>query len=141
MGEPIPDKTYHQKEVEVEDPKVVAAWEKKKAQAARAAAKQKEGLKRGGDEAGSSKPKHKKRKTIAQKENVVSSDHSFHNLVNLVDDGATRSPSHIEPFVNVSGRPLNTFTKGVFGSESNADRSPKHSCQRALAPTSRNSNE
>ncbi|GKF66511.1 hypothetical protein Tco_0193028 [Tanacetum coccineum] len=42
VGEPIPDKTDHQLEVEVEDSKVIVAREKKKIQSAKAASKKKE---------------------------------------------------------------------------------------------------
>ncbi|GJX62122.1 hypothetical protein Tco_0295022 [Tanacetum coccineum] len=49
VDQPIPDKTDNQQEVEVKDPKVVAAREKKKAQVARAAAKKKE-IKKMGNE-------------------------------------------------------------------------------------------
>ncbi|GKF45329.1 hypothetical protein Tco_0131881, partial [Tanacetum coccineum] len=49
IGQPIPDKIDSQREVEVEDPKVVVAKEKKRAQVARDAAKKKD-RKRGNDE-------------------------------------------------------------------------------------------
>ncbi|GJX16135.1 hypothetical protein Tco_0216967 [Tanacetum coccineum] len=75
MGQPIPDKTEYQLEVEVEDPKVFAAREKKKVQAVRVAAKKKEKLKREDDEGGSSRLKLKKRKTQAKKANTIGSDH------------------------------------------------------------------
>ncbi|GKF16924.1 hypothetical protein Tco_0061842 [Tanacetum coccineum] len=56
----VPDKTDSQIEVEVEDPKVIAAREKKKAQMAREAAKKKDDRKRANDEGGSSKVKKRK---------------------------------------------------------------------------------
>ncbi|GJS21643.1 hypothetical protein Tco_0394853 [Tanacetum coccineum] len=55
----IPNKTDNQVEVKVEDPKVIASCEKKKAQAARAATKNKEN-KRENDKGGSSKLKRRK---------------------------------------------------------------------------------
>ncbi|GKD65610.1 hypothetical protein Tco_1307718, partial [Tanacetum coccineum] len=63
------------KGVVLKDPKMIAAREKKKVQAARATAKKKENLKRTDDEGGSSRPKLKKRKTQAKKANTTGSDH------------------------------------------------------------------
>ncbi|GJT77594.1 hypothetical protein Tco_1044319 [Tanacetum coccineum] len=64
-----------EKGVVLKDPKMIAAREKKKVQAARATAKKKENLKRTDDEGGSSRPKLKKRKTQAKKANTTGSDH------------------------------------------------------------------
>ncbi|GKB92529.1 hypothetical protein Tco_0964801 [Tanacetum coccineum] len=57
--QPTPNKTDHQKEVEVEDPKIVAIRERK----ARATAKKKENKRRGRDEGKGSHPHVKRRKT------------------------------------------------------------------------------
>nr|GEW86443.1 hypothetical protein [Tanacetum cinerariifolium] len=64
VGQAIPDKTDHQKEVEVEDPKIVATRERK----ARAAAKKREKKKQGGDGGEGSRPKTKRRKTVDLKD-------------------------------------------------------------------------
>ncbi|GKB75703.1 hypothetical protein Tco_0942598 [Tanacetum coccineum] len=59
--QPISEKTDHQKEVEEEDPKIVAIKERKE----RAAAKKREKKKMGEDEGEGSRPKVKRRKTTA----------------------------------------------------------------------------
>ncbi|GJT70696.1 hypothetical protein Tco_1029982 [Tanacetum coccineum] len=61
VNQPITDKTDNQREVKIEDPKVLAAKEKKKLQVARAATKKKENKKRIDDDGEGSKPKPKKR--------------------------------------------------------------------------------
>ncbi|GKE70239.1 hypothetical protein Tco_1528311 [Tanacetum coccineum] len=61
VGQVIPDKNGHQKEVEVEDPKIVAIRERK----ARVAAKKREKKKRGADEGEGSRPKVKRKKASA----------------------------------------------------------------------------
>ncbi|GJZ99444.1 hypothetical protein Tco_0671995 [Tanacetum coccineum] len=58
--QPVLDKTDSQIKVEVEDPKVITAREKNKAQMARATAKKKDDRKRANDEGGSSKVKKRK---------------------------------------------------------------------------------
>ncbi|GJW47776.1 hypothetical protein Tco_0079422, partial [Tanacetum coccineum] len=60
----IPEKTDHQKRVEVEDPKIVVIRERK----ARAAAKKKENRRHGDDGGEGSRPKTKRKKTIAHKD-------------------------------------------------------------------------
>ncbi|GJZ26900.1 hypothetical protein Tco_0571153 [Tanacetum coccineum] len=106
VDQPIPDKTNSQREVEVEDPKVVAAREKKKTQVARAAAKKKESKKMGNDEGGSSRVK-KKRGLEGTKSASVSSCHVSSlvplrtvapvnrviSLHNGDDDGESRAPN------------------------------------------------
>ncbi|GKB91210.1 hypothetical protein Tco_0963482 [Tanacetum coccineum] len=69
VGEPILDKTEAQLEVEVEDPKVVTAREKKKAQVAKNAAKKNESRKRVNDEGESFKMTTKRRKALTVREN------------------------------------------------------------------------
>ncbi|GJZ40481.1 hypothetical protein Tco_0587044 [Tanacetum coccineum] len=69
----ILDKTDSQIEVEVEDPKVIAAREKKKAQVAHAAAKKKDDRKRANEEGGNSKVK-KRRVQENPKDVTASSD-------------------------------------------------------------------
>ncbi|GJU53002.1 hypothetical protein Tco_1226716 [Tanacetum coccineum] len=71
-NQPIPDKTDHQKEVEVEDPKIVAIRERK----AKAAAKKRENKRRGGDEGEGSRPQVKRMKaSAARKEGPAISGH------------------------------------------------------------------
>nr|GEV03957.1 hypothetical protein [Tanacetum cinerariifolium] len=70
LGQAIPDKTGHQKEVEVEDPKIVATRERK----ARAAAKKKEKKKQGGDGGEGSHPKTKRRKNVNHKDGPAASE-------------------------------------------------------------------
>ncbi|GKD60245.1 hypothetical protein Tco_1297754 [Tanacetum coccineum] len=70
--QPISDKTDHQKEIEEEDPKIVAIRERK----ARAAAKKREKKKRGEDEREGYRPKVKRRKTtVARKSGSATSEH------------------------------------------------------------------
>ncbi|GKB24929.1 hypothetical protein Tco_0864330 [Tanacetum coccineum] len=119
-------KTDFQREVEVEDPKIVAARERK----AQAAAKRKESRKRGGDEGEGSKPKTKRKKVLAVRKggSASSKNVSSSNLLrtvgptdnvvgNLSDTGTKADESHgnhsetnslrLESFVNQSGRDLN----------------------------------
>nr|GEX07415.1 hypothetical protein [Tanacetum cinerariifolium] len=70
VGQAISNKTGHQKEVEVEDPKIVATCERK----ARAAAKKIEKKKQRGDGGEGSRPKTKRRKTISRKDGLVASE-------------------------------------------------------------------
>ncbi|GJR22200.1 hypothetical protein Tco_0970727 [Tanacetum coccineum] len=68
----IPDRTGHQKEVEVKDPKIIAIRERK----ARVAAKKIEKKKRGADEGEGSYPKVKRKKTSAVwKDSSAASDY------------------------------------------------------------------
>ncbi|GKG63426.1 hypothetical protein Tco_0640921, partial [Tanacetum coccineum] len=62
--QPIPKKTDHQKEVEVEDPKIVAIRERK----ARAATQKRERKWQGDDRGESSRPATKRKKTDARKD-------------------------------------------------------------------------
>nr|GEX09191.1 hypothetical protein [Tanacetum cinerariifolium] len=72
VDQPIQDKTDHQKEVEVEDHKIVATRERK----ARAAAKKKGDKKRDGDAGEGSRPKVKRRKVpIVQRDGSAASEH------------------------------------------------------------------
>nr|GFA17962.1 hypothetical protein [Tanacetum cinerariifolium]GFA17978.1 hypothetical protein [Tanacetum cinerariifolium] len=61
-GQNIPEKTDHQRRVEVEDPKIVATRDRK----ARVAAKKKERKNQGGNDGEGSQPKTKRRKTTAE---------------------------------------------------------------------------
>ncbi|GJY97712.1 hypothetical protein Tco_0514622 [Tanacetum coccineum] len=166
IGEPIPEKTNAQLEVEVDDPKVVMDREKKKAQAAKKAIKNKESKKRVNDERDGSKAKTNRRKTPAARENKITSsghvssltplrtvvstgrvmivqsgsdgenertqdapkdDHnsnrlsprelaneSVHNYVDIDGGNTKESPPRLEPFVNLSGKPLNADKEEVF---------------------------
>nr|GEZ09137.1 hypothetical protein [Tanacetum cinerariifolium] len=74
VGQVILDKAGHQKEVEVEDLKIVATRERK----ARVAAKKREKNKRGVDEGEGSHPKVKRKKTsIVQKDGYAASEHVY----------------------------------------------------------------
>ncbi|GKB61790.1 hypothetical protein Tco_0917976 [Tanacetum coccineum] len=66
----IPEKTNHQKGVEVEDPKIVAIRERK----AQAVAKKREKRRQGGDGGDGSRPATKRRKTIARKDGTAASE-------------------------------------------------------------------
>nr|GEX53497.1 hypothetical protein [Tanacetum cinerariifolium]GEX53669.1 hypothetical protein [Tanacetum cinerariifolium] len=71
-GQAIPDKTDHQKEVEMADPKIVATRERN----ARAAAKKKEKKKRCPDEGEGSRPHRKRKKTsTARRDSSAASEH------------------------------------------------------------------
>ncbi|GJZ00371.1 retrotransposon protein, putative, ty1-copia subclass [Tanacetum coccineum] len=86
----IPEKTNSQREVEVKDEKVLAAKKKKKVQAARAAAKRKDGKTRTDGGEGSSKPKSKRRKTLANEvvhfSSHESADESVHKYIYVFAD-------------------------------------------------------
>ncbi|GKG07743.1 hypothetical protein Tco_0330712, partial [Tanacetum coccineum] len=68
--QPILEKTTHQKEVEVEDPKIVAARERK----ARAAAKKRERKRQGGDGGEGSRSATKRKKTSAHRDGTSASE-------------------------------------------------------------------
>nr|GEX62011.1 hypothetical protein [Tanacetum cinerariifolium] len=70
VRQPIPGKTGYQKEVEVEDPKVVATRKRK----ARVATKKKERKKQGGDGGEGSRLKTKQRKTACRKDGPAASE-------------------------------------------------------------------
>nr|GEY84918.1 hypothetical protein [Tanacetum cinerariifolium] len=71
-GQAIPDKTDHQKEVEMADPKIVATRERN----ARASAKKREKKKRGPDEREGSLPHGKRKKTFAaRRDSSAASEH------------------------------------------------------------------
>nr|GEV38980.1 putative reverse transcriptase domain-containing protein [Tanacetum cinerariifolium] len=71
-GQAIPDKTDHQKEVEMTDPKIVATRERN----ARASAKKREKKKRGPDEGEGSLPHGKRKKTsVARRDSSAASEH------------------------------------------------------------------
>ncbi|GKD06623.1 hypothetical protein Tco_1181597 [Tanacetum coccineum] len=104
-GQPIPEKIDHQKEVEVEDPKIVAARERK----ARVAAKKKKRKRQGGDDREGSRPVTKRKKMIAYKD----------------DDGASEATSSPEPIRTVNpNKPSAVVAKTA---ESREDRSPSES--------------
>ncbi|GJR84540.1 hypothetical protein Tco_0155325 [Tanacetum coccineum] len=151
VDQPIPDKTDSQREVEVEDPKVVTAREKKKAQVARAAAKRKESKKRGNDEGGSSRVKKRKGPEVIslhsgdddgtprapndERRSLSYSPHGWinkfvHHFANVKvnqgvkeNKGAEGSPPCIEAFVNMSRIPIHPAKEWVFFSKKNADES------------------
>ncbi|GKB94503.1 hypothetical protein Tco_0980640 [Tanacetum coccineum] len=91
----IPDKTDHQKEVEVEDPKIIAIRKRK----AQAAAKKRENKKRGADEGEGSHPKVKRRKaSAARKDGSTTSEHiASPEPIQTVDPTgpATGNPSRV----------------------------------------------
>ncbi|GJW03213.1 hypothetical protein Tco_1562069 [Tanacetum coccineum] len=100
----VPEKTDHQKRVEVEDPKIVAIRERK----ARAAAKKRE-KKRGGEDGGEgSRPKTKRKKIVVLKDNLTASE-------------ATSSPRPLRTFDPNQTNPSDT---AATTAESQEDRSP-----------------
>ncbi|GJZ91608.1 hypothetical protein Tco_0663535 [Tanacetum coccineum] len=106
--QPIPEKTDHQKEVEVEDPKIVAIRERK----AKAAAKKKKEKKRHGNDGGEgSRPKTKRRKTVARKDGPATSE-------------ATSSP---EPIRIVNPNQANPSNVAAATAESREQRLPRDS--------------
>ncbi|GJY09121.1 golgin candidate 1 isoform X2 [Tanacetum coccineum] len=105
VDQPIPEKTDHQKEIEVEDPKIVAIRKRK----ARAAAKKKEKKKQGGDGEESSHPKTKRRKTADRKDVSAAFE-------------ATSSPEPIRTF-----NPTQPSGAVAATAESREDRSPRES--------------
>ncbi|GKA51914.1 hypothetical protein Tco_0745110 [Tanacetum coccineum] len=128
-------KTDFQREVEVEDPKIVAARERK----ARAAAKRKESRKRVGDEGEGSKPKTKRKKVPAVRKggsasskngsslNPLRTVRPTDNVVgNLSNTGTKADDLWLESFVNQYGRDLNADKTKVFLS-SLAGHSTHHS--------------
>nr|GEW07405.1 hypothetical protein [Tanacetum cinerariifolium] len=119
----IPDKTDHQKEVEVEDPKIVAISERK----ARAAAKKREKKKRVANEgedgdfywSRGENPFGTAAATAESREDrsppCDSANHSFHNDTDVRGDEGTNS-LRLGSFVDQSGRNLNTIQTEVFQS-------------------------
>nr|GEV04788.1 hypothetical protein [Tanacetum cinerariifolium] len=86
-GQDILEKTDHQRMVEMEDPKIVATRERK----ARAAAKKRERKKQGGDGGERSRPKTKRRKTLAESRENCSPpasprDSAYRSMHNYSDD-------------------------------------------------------
>ncbi|GKB00692.1 hypothetical protein Tco_0828685 [Tanacetum coccineum] len=127
VGEPILEKTDAQLKVEVDDPKVVADREKKKSQAAKKVVKNKESKKRVNNEGDGSKAKTKRRKTPARTQDAPKDDHnsnrlsprklaneSVHNYVDIDGGNTKESPPRLEPFVNLSRKPLNADKEEVF---------------------------
>ncbi|GKA92742.1 hypothetical protein Tco_0814667, partial [Tanacetum coccineum] len=116
--QPILDKTNSQWEVEVEDPKVVAAREKKRAQVARIAAKKKESRKKGNNEEGSSKAKKKKIpagvKSASENSDHVSSLFLYRRLLRL---------SRFTVGIMMGRQPVHPAKEAVFLFETNADGS------------------
>nr|GEX74028.1 hypothetical protein [Tanacetum cinerariifolium] len=131
VGQAISDKTYHQLEVEVEDPKALVAKEKKKAQAARVATRKRENQKKSkGDamtvQSGSNEENDGGQNALVDKHNSAhlspreSANESVHNYVNVDGDKSWESTPWIEPFVNQLGKPLNADREEMFLFESNA---------------------
>ncbi|GJY49293.1 hypothetical protein Tco_0439249 [Tanacetum coccineum] len=139
-GQPTPDKTDSQREVEVEDPKVVAAREKKKSQVARAAVKKKEYhvsspvplrtvapanqvilIHNRNNDGEPNVPNDENRSASHSPHGSVSE--SVHHFVNVEEKKDQESPPRVEPFVNLSGQPIHLAKEPVFLSETNADRS------------------
>nr|GEX91806.1 hypothetical protein [Tanacetum cinerariifolium] len=135
------EKSDNQREVEVEDEKVLAAKEKKTVQAARVAAKKKE-KKRADEGEGSSKPKSKRKKNqIVRKGYTASSwfgsqnapkvknkvvhvsshesaDEYVHNYIDVDNNRQRDETPRIEPFVNPADQTLQTNFEEVFADES-----------------------
>ncbi|GJR74431.1 hypothetical protein Tco_0086796 [Tanacetum coccineum] len=107
IDQTIPEKTAHQKEVEVEDPKIVAARERK----ARVTAKKRERRHQGGDGGEGSRPATKRKKTSARRDGAGASE-------------ATSSP---EPIRTIN--PNKPSTAVAETAESREDRSPHESPQ------------
>ncbi|GKC95512.1 hypothetical protein Tco_1160954 [Tanacetum coccineum] len=99
----IPEKTDHQKGVEVKDPKIVATRERK----VRAAAKKREKRRQGGDGGEGSRPETKRKKIVARKDGPATSE-------------ATSSPKPLQTVnpIDPSGAVAETV-------ESRKDRSPR----------------
>ncbi|GKA30901.1 hypothetical protein Tco_0717206 [Tanacetum coccineum] len=102
--QPIPEKTNHQKRVEVEDLKIVAIRERK----ARAAVKTKEKKRHGNNGGEGSHPKTKRRKTIARQDGPDASE-------------ATSSPTPIWTFDPTKANPSSA---AAAIAESREDHSP-----------------
>ncbi|GJX35972.1 hypothetical protein Tco_0247529 [Tanacetum coccineum] len=102
----IPEKTDHQKRVEVEDPKIVAIRERK----ARAAAKKKEKRRHGDDGGEGSRPKTKRKKTIAHKDGSAAYE-------------ATSSPATLQTIIPTDLIGANPFGAAAATAESREDRS------------------
>ncbi|GJX15959.1 hypothetical protein Tco_0216791 [Tanacetum coccineum] len=106
--QPIPKKMDHQKEVEVEDPKIVAIRERK----AKVTAKRKKKKKRHGDDGGEgSRPKTKRKKTVARKVGPATFE-------------ATSSP---EPIRIVNPNQANPSNVDAATAESREQHSPRDS--------------
>ncbi|GJW02714.1 hypothetical protein Tco_1561570 [Tanacetum coccineum] len=135
VDQPIPDKTDNQQEVEVKDPKVVAAREKKKAQVARAAAKKKEIKKMGNEKGGSSRAKKRRGPEVGMTTRprapndesrspspspYDSDNESVHHFSNVEENqgveenkGAEGSPPRVKAFVNMFRIPIHPTKERV----------------------------
>ncbi|GJX38318.1 hypothetical protein Tco_0251621 [Tanacetum coccineum] len=100
----IPENMDHQKRVKVEDPKIVAIRERK----AKAATKKKEKKRHGNDGGEGSRPKTKRRKTVARQDGLDASK-------------ATSSPRPIRTFDPTKANPSSA---AAATAESREDRSP-----------------
>ncbi|GKB82274.1 hypothetical protein Tco_0949169 [Tanacetum coccineum] len=119
---PIPDKTDFQREVEVEDPKVLAIKERK----ARAATKKKENKKRDKNEGESLKPKTKRKKIPAVKKGQSTTSDHVSSLTPICMVAPTINPLQIISFVNQTRRPLNAKKEEVFLSSPSSTRHSVH---------------
>ncbi|GKF03273.1 hypothetical protein Tco_0030196 [Tanacetum coccineum] len=108
--QPIPEKTNHQREVEVEDPKIVAIRDRK----AKAAAKKRERKRQGDDSGEGSCPVTKRKKTAACRDGSAASE-------------ATSSPEPIRS-INPTG-PTGAVTEAVKPRE---DRPPRGSANHSV---------
>ncbi|GJW63019.1 hypothetical protein Tco_0114903 [Tanacetum coccineum] len=117
----ISDKNDSQIEVKVEDPNVIVAREKKKAQMAWAAAKKKDNRKRANDEGGNSKDR--KDRTASPSPRGSASEY-VHHFVN-VEERNQESPPRMETFVNISEQLIHPPKEPVFASERNAGESSR----------------
>ncbi|GJX23382.1 hypothetical protein Tco_0227827, partial [Tanacetum coccineum] len=135
--QPIPDKTDSQLEVETEDAKVVAAREKKKTQAAKAAAKNKDIRKRKDGAEGSSRARKKRVSEVAPVSQVAqrqyedeethaandegnsasprgSANEYVHHFTDIEENQGEESLPRMDPLVNLSGQPTHPPKEPVF---------------------------
>ncbi|GJV61719.1 hypothetical protein Tco_1467819 [Tanacetum coccineum] len=123
----IPDKNDHQKEVKVEDPKIVAIRKRK----ARAAAKKRENKKRGADEGEGSHPKDRSLHVPPHD----STNRFVHNYTEAHDDEETNS-LWLGSLVDHSRRNLTLVQTEVFQSSSgNHSIHPSPTVERTTTPT------
>nr|GEZ91281.1 hypothetical protein [Tanacetum cinerariifolium] len=119
-GQKIPEKTDHQRRVEVEDPKIIATRERK----TRVAAKKRERKKQAGDGGEGSRPKTKRRKTTAEsRENrsppASPRDSANRYVHNYSDDHRDEETDDLNLGVVT---PLRTATQGANAAEGESSR-------------------
>nr|GEV45790.1 hypothetical protein [Tanacetum cinerariifolium] len=106
VDQSIPEKTDHQLEVEVEDPKTVVPLHSYSDAA--------------NDETHNAlEDEHH----VSLHSPHESANEFVHNFVNIDDDKRKDSPPHLKPFVNLSRKPINADDERVFSFGSNAEAS------------------